>query len=239
MTTDNEAQIAPAEGSDAVAYGVGRLVSRLREDGIEQGRKEAHLIVEQAEREAQEILASARKQAEATIADAEQESARLRQAAEDSVRVAVRDALLSVKEQLGQSFANLLRTEITQELNGGPTLQNLIVAVAGKATEAARIGKDDKLTIGLPSQPVTLEQLRKNTEKAEEGTLAYFVAEKAAKMLRDGVDLQLRPDRRAGIRVRADQRGLELALTDEDIADLLLAHLQPRFRALVEGLIRS
>jgi V/A-type H+-transporting ATPase subunit E len=239
MTTENVSRNAPEEGADAVACGVNRLVSRLREDGIEQGREEARKIIEQAEREAQEIREEARKDADAMLADAERETARLRQAAEDSVRVAVRDALLSVKEQLGQSFANMLRTEVAQELDDDQVLQDLIVAVAGEATESARIGKKEKLTIGLPDRPAALEDLRRNPESAKEGTLAWFVAKRAAKMLREGVDLQFRSDRRAGIRVRADERGVELALTDEDIADLLLTHLQPRFRALVEGLIRS
>jgi V/A-type H+-transporting ATPase subunit E len=38
-----------------------------------------------------------------------------------------------------------------------------------------------------------------------------------------------------GIRVRLKDEELELDLSDRAIADLLLEHLQPRFRAVMEG----
>ena len=40
-----------------------------------------------------------------------------------------------------------------------------------------------------------------------------------------------------GIRVRLLDDDLEIDLTDEAIAELLLEHLQPRFRAVLTGMV--
>jgi V/A-type H+-transporting ATPase subunit E len=41
-----------------------------------------------------------------------------------------------------------------------------------------------------------------------------------------------------GIQVRLVDKEIILDLNDQTIADLLLAHLQPRFRALLEGIVK-
>jgi V/A-type H+-transporting ATPase subunit E len=41
-----------------------------------------------------------------------------------------------------------------------------------------------------------------------------------------------------GIRVVLTENDLEIDLSDHAIADMLLQHLQPRFRALMQGIIR-
>jgi V/A-type H+-transporting ATPase subunit E len=241
MASDKAIENQPSNGAPAVAYGVTKLVARLREEGVEEGRREAAEIREAAKREADEILNAARAEAEALRSAAKADAEKLQQSAEDALRVAGRDALLSIKEQLTQAFSNLVREDVAGTLDDDGALQQLVLAVAGQASASAGMSdkSSEKLTVRLPARAATLDELRKTPEATKEGTLAHFVAKKAAGMLRDGVTLQLRGDRRPGIRVRSDERGLELALTDEEISDLLLAHIQPRFRALVEGLIRG
>ena len=224
--------------SALVSQGIERLVTRLREEGVARGHEEATRLRLEAEAEATRMVAEARAQAEQMLEEARTESERLRRTAEDAVRVAARDSLLSIKEQLSQAFTNILRADVIADLESEDGLRSLILAVAGRARESAQIADKESLSILLPEHAVDIEALRKNPETAEVGTLAWFVAKEAVQMLRKGVVLQTRSDRRAGIRVRADSRGLELALTEEDILEMLLTHLQPRFRALIEGLIR-
>jgi V/A-type H+-transporting ATPase subunit E len=57
-------------------------------------------------------------------------------------------------------------------------------------------------------------------------------------MLREGVTFAVGEAEQRGIRVRLVGQDLEVELTDETVARLLLTHLQPRFRALVEGIVR-
>ena len=57
-------------------------------------------------------------------------------------------------------------------------------------------------------------------------------------MLRDGLELGTREDTSAGIRIQLLDENVEIELTDEAIAELLLRHLVPRFRAIMEGIIQ-
>ena len=41
-----------------------------------------------------------------------------------------------------------------------------------------------------------------------------------------------------GIRVRVKGKDLDVDLTAEAVADILLEHMQPRFRALMQGIIQ-
>jgi V/A-type H+-transporting ATPase subunit E len=57
-------------------------------------------------------------------------------------------------------------------------------------------------------------------------------------ILREGLDIGARDDQEAGIRIQLLDDDLEIDLTDRAIADLLLRHLVPRFRAMMEGIIQ-
>ncbi|MEM8855884.1 MAG: hypothetical protein AAGD34_19435 [Pseudomonadota bacterium] len=56
-------------------------------------------------------------------------------------------------------------------------------------------------------------------------------------MLADGVTLHAADDLQGGIRARRADGIIELDLSDEAIASLIMQHLQPRFRAVMEGVI--
>jgi V/A-type H+-transporting ATPase subunit E len=54
-------------------------------------------------------------------------------------------------------------------------------------------------------------------------------------MLREGVEIIPDSDISGGARVRVVGEDLEIDLTDEAISKLLLKHLLPRYRAILEG----
>jgi len=54
-------------------------------------------------------------------------------------------------------------------------------------------------------------------------------------MLRDGVEIIPSSDVTGGMRVRVVDQNLEFDLTNEAISKLLLKHLLPRYRSILEG----
>ena len=80
-------------------------------------------------------------------------------------------------------------------------------------------------------------ELRRRPEALTEGSLAHLAAAEAGRMLREGVVLLPADDGAQGIRLQLVERGVSIDLTDRAVAAVLLAHLQPRFRALLEGVI--
>ncbi|MCA9264908.1 MAG: hypothetical protein KDA60_13705 [Planctomycetales bacterium] len=214
--------------------GVEELIQRLREQGVAAGRSQADELLEQARRRAEEHLETARQQAEKIVQRAREDAAQTRQAGEEAVRLAVRDAVLRLKSELIERFADRVRRLVTRELEHRGFLRQLILQVAGRVAPSP----DQAATILLPKDVVGLEQLRRHPEEVKDGTLSHFAVTITKEVLREGIDIGTRDDEAAGIRIQLNDEDLEIDLTDRAVTELLLRHLVPRFRAMMEGIIQ-
>lgn len=222
----------------STASGVETLISRLRDEGVEAGRQEAERLVGEARAHAREILDKAEAQATAVRETARAEAEALRRAGEDALRIAVRDAMLDLKAQLAQRFAADVAKTVSQVMRDEELLKAMILAVAGRARDEADLDRAETLVVRLPRQAVGLDELRRNPEEMVAGSLTHFAACCAAEMLRGGVSFDRQEEPDGGIRIQLVDRGVSVDLTDAAVAEVLLAHLQPRFRALLEGVVR-
>jgi V/A-type H+-transporting ATPase subunit E len=219
-----------------ISSGVEALIDRLREEGVGRGRAEAEKTVREAETRATWILSQAEEEAEQIRNQAREESDRLRRAGEEALNVAARDALLSLKTQLTQRFTVEVRRLVGMETRKQEVLQQLILEVAGRVKAQAAAARD--LELLLPRDVVGFEELSRNPEELEKGILTHFVKLMADELLREGVTLGVARDGRGGIRLRLKEEGVVLDLSDEAVAGVILEHLQPRFRALLEGIVK-
>jgi V/A-type H+/Na+-transporting ATPase subunit E len=214
--------------------GVEELIGRLRQQGVEEGKAEADELMEQTRLRAEQHLDDARREADALLQQAREEAAQTKRAGEEAVQLAVRDAILRLKSAMVDQFADRVRRLVTQELEDGDFLKQLILEIGGRS--APSTAQSAKLL--LPEDVVGLEQLRRNPEEVKEGTLSHFVATVTKDMLREGLEIGTRDDRSAGIRIQLQEEDIEIELTDQAIAELLLRHLVPRFRAIMEGIVQ-
>lgn len=221
-----------------VSAGVEALIERLREDGVNQGREEAQRIVENAERRAAWLVSQAREQADEMLINARDEAERLRRSGEEALRIAKRDAVLKMKSFLSERFAVEVQRLIGEQLHDEALLRQLILTVAGRVRDDIGLDQAKTIEVLLPRDVIGLDELRHNPETLKEGSLSRFVLAVAQSLLREGVTFSNGPPDQCGITLRLSREGLEVELTDEGIARLLLAHLQPRFRALLEGVVR-
>lgn len=214
--------------------GVEQLIQRLREQGVAEGKSQAEELLEQTRRRAEQRLDEARREAEDMVQQAREEARQTKQAGEEAVRLAVRDAILRLKSELVERFSDRVRRLVTRELEDKEFLKQLILEVGRRAAPPA----DKPAKILLPKDVVGLEQLRRNPEEVKEGTLSHFVVTVTKEILREGLDIGSRDDDTAGIRIQLQDDNLEIDLTDRAVAELLLRHLVPRFRAMMEGIIQ-
>lgn len=214
--------------------GVEELIQRLREQGVAEGKKQSDELLEQTRRRAEQRLETARREAEEIVRAARKEADRTKQAGEEAVRLAVRDAILGLKSELVERFADRVSRLVSRELEDEQFLRQLILEVVGRAAPSA----DKQARILLPKDVVGLEQLRRNPEEVKEGTLSHFVVTITKEILREGIDIGVQGDGAAGIRIQLENDDLEIDLTERAVADLLLRHLVPRFRAMMEGIIQ-
>lgn len=218
--------------------GVDGLISRLREEGVGAGRREAERLVRDAQAHAREILEKAEAAAGARTAKAAAEAEALRRAGQEALNIAARDAVLDLKDRLTRRFAEEVAKTVAGAMHDEELLKRMILAVAGRAREEGGLDRSAEVVVELPREAVGLDDLRRNPEELVEGSLTHFAAASAAAMLREGVTLDRAEDDEGGIRLQLLDRGVSIDLSDRAVARIILSHLQPRFRAMLEGIIR-
>lgn len=230
--------MAGREDSSPVSSGVDALIERLRSQGVEAGRAEAERILAEARTEARRIVDRANAEARERRQKARQEADAFRLAGEEALKTAVRDTVLSMKTGLMANFRADVQRLISHAMSDPELLRQMIVEVAGRVRDGAGVGAGDRVEIVLPAEVVGLEELRNDPEELESGRLTQFVFGLTGEMLREGVTFATSDELSAGIRVRVTDKDVTLDLTDRAVAELLLQHLQPRFRAILEGVVR-
>ena len=222
--------------SAQVASGVEALIDRLRNEGVVSGRTQAEQIVKEAQDQADSIVKQARKQADQIVSQAREEVENLERAGKESLEVAFRDTNLALKTQLTQRFTGEVRRLIGAETKKPELLQKLILEVAGSVKE--EVAEAGQVEVLLPRKVAGLEELSRDPQELEQGVLTQFVRLISQDQLREGVIFGVAKDNRSGLRLRLVDQEVVLDLSDSAIADAILEHLQPRFRSLLEGVVR-
>lgn len=221
-----------------VSSGVEALIQRLKQDGVEQGRKEAAKILEETKMQAQKIIADAKTEAEAIVQEARDEAKKLETSGRDSLHVAARDTILDMKSTLMHRFTSDMQRLVSAEMKQKDLIQRIILEIVRRTRQDVSISDNEDMEIILPRDVVGLEDLRRKPDKFEQDTLTQFVRSMTGDILRQGIHFKVSDDKTAGIHVRLTERNIEIDLTEESVAAILLEHLQPRFRALLEGIVK-
>ncbi|MTH98818.1 hypothetical protein [Roseibium sp. RKSG952] len=221
----------------AAGAGVQALIDRLKSEGVAAGQDQADAILKKAREEAQAIKHEAETRAKAILDKANREAAEEKAATQDGLKIAARDMVLSLRNELDGRIQDEAARLIGVTLSDEGFLQKLILSIAGRAKENAGITGNDKLEIVLPERALTFEELKQSPEKVEPGTLTHFAVTLANDVLREGVTFQTEPGLR-GIRIKLTDKNVSIDMTEEAVAELLKAHLQPRLRAIMEGVLR-
>ncbi|MEM9904825.1 MAG: hypothetical protein AAF921_07360 [Cyanobacteria bacterium P01_D01_bin.44] len=219
-----------------VAAGVDTLIARLRDEGVNSGREQADQIVKAAQARATEIIEQAQAQADQITHKARETSDNLEQAAHKALGVAFRDTILALKLQLSQQFAREVQRLVTDQTQKPELLEKLILEVVGQVKST--VAQAQEVEVLLPTQVAGLEELSRNPEELEQGILTHFVKLVSQDSLREGVNFGIAKDNQGGLRLRLVDQEVVLELSDRAIAEAILAHLQPRFRALLEGMVK-
>jgi V/A-type H+-transporting ATPase subunit E len=219
------------------AAGVEALIKRLRDEGTGAGRAEAERLVAEAHARARSIVETAEADAKARLAAARAEIDSHRRAGEEALAMAARDTVLDLKDQLARRFATDVGKTVSDIMRDDDMLRRMILEIVGRARSEAAVDAAGSVEVILPRSVAGLDDLRRKPEELREGTLTHFVAASAAAMLREGVRFGRAEDEAEGIRVALDERGVTVDLSDRAVAEAILAHLQPRFRALMEGVV--
>lgn len=221
-----------------IAFGVEELIDRLRLDGINAGEEEGKKKLIEAEKQAEQIVCDAKAKAEKIVADAKREATQLRLGGEEALAIAMRDIVLKLKAKLSETVGEKVQHLIAHQLDQEAFLQQLILEVAGKARRDTKLDEQKQLQVLLPEKLIGIEELRHNPLELKEGSLSHFILSVAGDVLREGVEFAQSEDGRSGIVIYLREMDVQLDMTEERLAQVLLEHLQPRFRAILEGMVK-
>ncbi len=223
--------IANPEGK-TVSVGVQELIEKLRNQGVDSGRQEAGKIVSDAEAKAAELVAEAQKRADAIVSKAREEADFITKAGKEALQLAERNAILELKDYLLEKFSDQIRAVVSHSMEGDQLLEAMILEVAGQN----KLRGEKNIEVILPRKVIGVDELRDNPKLLKAGGLLEFAMKRASDMLEAGVTFTV--GKTSGVVFCLKDKDIQVELTDESVSEVLLKHLQPRFRALLEGIIK-
>jgi V/A-type H+/Na+-transporting ATPase subunit E len=218
--------------------GVEELIARLRNDGVIAGQAEAEIIIQDAHKRAEWIIQEAESNAQQLVDKAKTEANDINNAAQDALKLATRDAMLKLRDTLLGSFSEEVGRVVGTQMADREFMAKLILALAGRVREKTGLDESEQILLQLPENIIGIEALKKNPEELKEGTLSHLTAAIAADHLRKGVTLGNTSDLSGGLFIKLVEEEMVIDFSDKTVASLLLEHIQPRFRALLQGIVR-
>ncbi|GAB4359559.1 MAG: hypothetical protein Kow0060_14180 [Methylohalobius crimeensis] len=215
--------------------GVEALIQRLREEGVAAGKSEAQRLLDDARREAEQIISDAQAEKETLIREARQEARQIREGGEEALRVAARDSLLQLKHQMLDLFSRQIHDKVSASLQETDLLRRLIIQIAAQTCEALEIDPAEPVEIRL-SAPSLDRSLPSYSLDGDQDPLTRLALDGIRESLKPGINLSFSDDPLHGIHIILQDRGIKIDLSDEGVSNLLLNQLQPRFKAILDGL---
>jgi V/A-type H+-transporting ATPase subunit E len=218
--------------------GVEALIERLRNEGVVAGQEKAEDIVSNAQKRAEWIIEEAELEAKELLDQARKQADDIKTAGQDALQLAARDAFIKLRDTLLGSFSHEVMRVVGEQMADKSFTEQLILALAGTVREKSGLDESKEIVISLPEDVMGIDELRKNPEELKQGSLSHYTASLAANLLREGVRLEITDEIEAGLLVRLVDDAMEIDFSDKAVAGLLLEHIQPRFRALLQGIVK-
>lgn len=217
---------------DTVSKGVQELIDEIREKGVCAGKDEGARIVADAESRAEWILQQANEQAERVRQQAEQDALFIRESGKEALQLAMRDVLLRLRDEisvhLAHELGSILRNRVRQE-------DGLLALLKGVA--ARLVGESVPEMLLIPDSVVGVDAIRGNPKALTEGALPELLAAVLGPLMEQGVTVLAVSGLDGGCTLQYQDGLVSVELTDKVLAAALMSHLQPRFRAILEGVV--
>lgn len=226
--------------NEIISHGVEALIERLKNNGVEAGKTEADTLIKQAREQADKILNDARDEANMLLKNAHEKIQQEKQAGIDALELAARNMRLELRQLMINRFKEEVKRLVHKELDNEAIIRQLILLLTIDTAEQLQKFKESEIEIQLPEKVLDFDKIRNNPKLLENDPLKKLVQGTTSSMLRAGMSLKVNTEnkREVGIKVRIVGEDIEMDLTEAAITEILLKHLQPRFRALLEGLLQ-
>jgi V/A-type H+-transporting ATPase subunit E len=191
------------------------LIDNIKNKGIKQAEKEADEIKQAAQAEAKKIIADAKNKARELLEEAGKETEAYKHAADQALRQAGRDLLLSLKTRIRDLFTAVINSE------GGSVLKSKVLEDVLLAVVTGWIKNG--------TTKITLLVAREDL-----AGLQGFLVGKLGDRMKEGVTIKPLPEIKAGFRIMETDGTMYYNLTDEGITEFLSEYLNPELAKLLD-----
>jgi V/A-type H+-transporting ATPase subunit E len=227
-----------SEQNKIASSGVEALIQKLKDEGVAAGQKKAERIVADAQNRSEWIIQEAEREARLLLANARAESELIKAAGKDALKLAARETLLKVRDGLLAGFDHEVIRLVGEEMAKEEGLRRIILELAGRLRKESGLDDNREVKIRIPERAVGPGDLRGSPEQLEQDFLSRLTAVIAADLLKEGVLIEAADGPSRGLLIKLEDDNIVIDFTDETVAALLLEHLQPRFRALLQGVLK-
>lgn len=195
---------------------VEELIDRIKKDGVAVAENAASERIAQAKAEAEKIIADAKEEAAAIVKHAKSEAGLFEKAAEDAVKQAARNILLSFRDSITKEVSALVNQEVSKSYSDD-VLSDLIPEVV---TEWTKNSSAEGLSVLLNEDKL----------KKLEGALKS----KLKSQIEKGLSLKIDNSVGEGFRIGVKDGSAYFDYSAESVADVFCAYLNPRVSALMK-----
>lgn len=213
--------------------GVQELIDKLKNQGVNEGQKQAEQIIKEAYNKASRILSQTQAEADKLLSETRHTLEIERKSSHEAIKTAFRDTEIALRSNVREAFSAHLKRLVSLELEDKDFIKQLVLVIARVKTD--EIAQASQAEILLPSKIFETDENGTHLSKEGKKRMQHLVLGITEGMLREGIELKSSSDVKGGIKVRLTGKDIELDLTDEAITDLLLKYLLPRYREIVLG----
>lgn len=230
----------PNGKTQIISQGIEDLIEQLKEKGVNAGRENANQLISAAEKKANQIVREAQLKANALIEEAHQHTLREQKAAQDALQLAARNMRLELRQNLMDRFYQEVKRLVHKELDNEQMIHQLILLIGANTAEQLSAFKAKHVSLQLPEKVLDFNAISSNPDLLKSDPLKPLVQSLTSTMLKKGMQVNINPNnnKSAGIKIHLVDEDIVLDLTEEAVSQLLIKHMQPRFRALLEGLLQ-
>ena len=142
------------------------LLEKINREGVEKADAAASKIIADAKAKAADIVKDARLEADKAKADAEKAAADYTARAQETLRQAVRDTVLSVEDAITKMLEKILVRDVDRALSDETTAAGLANGAIGDMVNAVEIIANSKLVAALKAQFAAQPNITVTTDEA-------------------------------------------------------------------------
>ncbi len=189
-----------------------KLIDKIKNEGVGSAKKEADKILQEAQDKAKNELKSTNKKIETLKENAKKEIDSYRANANDSIKQAARDTIISVRDEIKKLFDNALSKKITNSYDED-LMKKIIVDIAKNWAEE----KD----LNVVANGIDIDKLQK------------LVIEQVKNNLKNSIEIKLDKKISHGFRIGIKGEDMHYDFTDESILDTLKLYLNPKLNEIL------